>query len=117
MRHLKKQNKLSLRRKRRAGLLRNLAQSLVIYEQIKTTQAKATALKSYIEKLINNAKKDDKMNAIRESNRYFTNKNASKKLMEILVKKYANKSSGFTRIVKIGPRVGDAAPMVIIELI
>lgn len=98
-------------------MLRNLAQSLVIYEQIKTTEAKAKALKSYIERLINNAKKDNKMNAIRESNRYFTDKIASRKLMEVLVKKYENKSSGFTRITKMGDRVGDAAPMVIIELI
>ncbi|MFA6528936.1 MAG: 50S ribosomal protein L17 [Candidatus Gracilibacteria bacterium] len=117
MRHLKKQHKLSLRKKRRVGLLKNLAQSLVIYEQITTTEAKAKALREYIERLINNAKKAEKTTAIREANRYFSDKNAAKKLLEVLVKKYANKSSGFTRIVKTSPRVGDAAPMAIIELI
>jgi len=117
MRHLKKQNKLSLRRKRRAGLLRNLAQSLIIYEQITTTEAKAKALKSYVERIISNAKKAEKRNAIRLANSYFTDKNASKKLMEVIVKKYADKTSGFTRIIKTKERVGDAAKMAIIELI
>lgn len=102
---------------RRESLLRSLAQSLILHEQIKTTEARAKSLKGFIDELINYAKKEDKVQAIRLLNKNLQDKNASKKLMEVIVKKYEDRNSGYTRLVKTSPRAGDNAPMVYVQLV
>lgn len=116
MQHNKKR-KIRIPKSRRESLLRTLAQSLILHEQIKTTETRAKALRGFVDTLINYAKKEDKVNAIRLLNKHLQDKNSSKKLMEVIVKKYEDRNSGYTRLVKAGPRAGDAAPMVYIQLV
>ncbi len=115
MRHQKKR-RLILPKGRREALIRGLAESLVLHEQIKTTEARAKILKSFIDKLINQAKKENKVSAIREVNRHLHDKNAAKKLMEVIAPRYTDKNSGYTKTIRAGERAGDAAPMVIVKL-
>lgn len=117
MRHRIKKVKLGRDKDHRKALLRNLATSIIIYEKIKTTKAKAKAVAPVVEKLINTAKKENETNAIRKINRIVLDKNASKKLIKELKKKYQDRKSGYTRIINIGFRSGDAAPVVQIELV
>lgn len=118
MRHKVKKTHLGgLREEHRASLLRNLATSLILYEKVKTTKPRATAVEPLIAKLINTAKTKDTVNAIRALNRFFYDKNASKKTMEILKERYKAKNSGFTRITNLKLREGDRAQLVQIELI
>lgn len=97
-------------------LLGNLATSLILHEKLKTTEAKAKALKPVMEHLINSAKKPNKVIAIRDVNKVLHNELSAKKLIDHIGKKYENKTSGYTRITKLGYRAGDAAPLVQIEL-
>ncbi|EKD48099.1 MAG: hypothetical protein ACD_65C00126G0009 [uncultured bacterium] len=117
MRHQNKKNKVSLPSGRREAVIKGLAESLIIYEKIETTEGRAKALKTFMDKLINMAKKESKMNAIREVSKYINDKNASKKLFEVIVKKCEGKASGYTRVVKTGRRAGDSAHMALIEII
>lgn len=116
MRHNVKKTQLNLPRDQRRILLKNLATSLIIHEKIETTQAKAKALKSFVEKLIVASKGDNKLVAIRRVNAMVDDEKSAKKLIDTLCKRYENKTSGFTRITKLGFRAGDAAPIVSIEL-
>ena len=117
MRHQKKQAKVGRPRDARRLLLGNLATSLIIHEKIQTTQAKAKAVQPLVDKLINNAKKQEKRLAIRELQTILQNEMSSRKVMEDLIKRYAERTSGFTRITPIKFRAGDNAPIVQIELI
>lgn len=116
MRHQKKK-RLTIKKECREALLRTLAQSLILHDQIKTTEAKAKSLQGFVDGLINYAKKEDKLHAIRLLEKNLQDKNSSKKLMEVIVQKYEDRNSGYTRIVKTTPRAGDNAPMVYIQLI
>ena len=116
MRHKVKKTVLNIPRGRRRLLMKNLATSLVIHEKIKTTEARAKALRPIFDKLITVAKKKERVTAIREVNAILQNELSSKKLIDQIAKKYDNKTSGFTRITKLGTRAGDAAPLVQIEL-
>jgi len=98
-------------------LLKSLAMNVIIHEKVKTTEPKAKALAPFIAKLIDTAKKNDKLTAIRELNRLVNHESCSKKIMDQLVTKYKDRKSGYTRITKVGFRAGDSAPMVLIELI
>src|SRR5581483_9629242 len=118
MRHQKRQSKLGGRpRDARRLLLGNLATSLMIHEKIQTTQAKAKAVQPLVDKLINTAKTKDKRLAIRSLSSVLHSDLASRKIMEELTKRYAERKSGYTRITPIKFRAGDAAPLVQIELI
>lgn len=117
MRHNVQKLHLGLPRDQRDLMMGNLATSLVLYEKIKTTKAKAKALQPYMDKLINTAKKADKKIAIRDVNSMLQSNLSAKKLMQEIVKRYADKKSGYTRIVNMGFRSGDAAPVVQIELV
>ena len=98
-------------------LIRNLATSLILHERIKTTYAKAKILKSRIEKLISVAKRPNKLVSKRYINGYLLDKNATKKVFEVLVPEFKDRKSGTVRILQIGPRLGDSAKMVFIELL
>lgn len=118
MRHQKRQSKLGGRpRDARRLLLGNLATSLLVHEKIQTTQAKAKAVQPLVDDLINTAKRKEKRLAIRALNSVLHSELASRKVMEDLIKRYAERTSGYTRITPIKFRAGDAALLVQIELV
>ena len=106
---------LSRKNAYRKSLLRNLATSLILYERITTTTAKAKETKSVVEKLINRSKTGD-LAARRRLLAYLFDKNATKKVLDVLVPRYKNKKSGFVRIYKLGTRLGDGAEECLLEL-
>jgi large subunit ribosomal protein L17 len=117
MRHGKKVKKINLARDSRRKLVKNMATSLVLYEKIETTKAKAEAIGPFTEHLITIAKQKDELKARRQLIRLSFDKNAVEKLIKELKPKYKDKSGGYTKIYKIGYRPGDSAEMVIIELV
>ena len=97
----------------RRALLRNMATSLFKYERIETTIAKAKELRPYAEKLITNAKKGEHFMVRRQ----IQDKVVYKKLFEVLAPRYAQRPGGYTRILKIAPRIGDNAKLGLIMLV
>lgn len=97
-------------------MLKNLAASIIIYEKVKTTEAKAKAVRSLLEKVITIAIKGG-LNGRRELIRLLPQPMAIKKALEILALKYKGKHGGYSRIIKLGKRLGDGADVVQIELI
>ena len=116
MRHNKKFNHLGRTADHRAALLSNLASSLIEHKRITTTLAKAKALKKYVEPLITKAK-NDTTNSRRVVFRYLQNKEAVKELFGTVITKVGDRPGGYTRIIKLGVRQGDAAPIAFIELV
>lgn len=115
MRHLDKVKKLNRTKSHREALLRNLASSLIIHERIRTTKAKAMALKSYAEKLITLAKRKD-LHSLRLAFSMLRNKEATKKLFRDLSERFKDINGGYTRVLNLGWRKGDSARMALIEL-
>jgi len=116
MRHRKKGKILGRKKAPREMMLRNLASSILIYEKVKTTEAKAKAVKPFVEKLITVAKKGD-LTARRKLIETLPQKMAIKKSMEVLGERYKDRAGGYTRIIKLGNREGDGASVVQIELV
>ena len=116
MRHNKKFNHLGRTASHRASLLSNMACSLILHKRITTTLAKAKALKKYVEPLITRCKKDD-TNSRRVVFRYLQNKYAVKELFGEVAAKVGDRPGGYTRLIKLGTRQGDAAPVAFIELV
>jgi large subunit ribosomal protein L17 len=109
--------KLSRKQGPRLSLYRNLTVSVLRYERVQTTEAKAKEIRGFVDRMITLAKQGD-LNARRAVVSAFPNEPlVVTKLFDEIAPKYADRSSGFTRIVKIGPRRGDAAPIVQIELV
>ncbi len=97
-------------------MLANLATDLFIHEKVRTTEAKAKAVRPLAEKLITKARKGD-LHARRIVMKIITSKEAVHKLFEEVAPKYADRPGGYTRITKLGPRRGDSAEEAIIELV
>lgn len=116
MRHQKKINHLGRTSAHRKAMLSNMASSLILHKRITTTLAKAKALRSYVEPLINRAK-DDSTHSRRIAFSYLQNKEAVSELFREISKKIAERKGGYTRILKTGKRVGDNADMCFIELV
>ena len=116
MRHNKKFNHLGRTADHRAAMLANLAISLIMHKRITTTLAKAKALKKYVEPLITKSK-DDSTNSRRVVFSYLQNKEALKELFGTVSAKVGDRPGGYTRIIKLGVRKGDAAPVCFIELV
>lgn len=116
MRHLLKGRTLGRRTEHRLSMYRNLAVQLIKNEQIKTTEAKAKEIKPVVEKLITQGKKGDLHNR-RLVTSFARDKFAVTKLFEDLASRYQERMGGYTRMVRIGYRKGDAAPMVVLELV
>ena len=116
MRHNKKFNHLGRTADHRKAMLANLAISLIMHKRITTTVAKAKALKTYVEPLITRSK-EDTTNSRRVVFRYLQNKEALKELFGVISTKVADRPGGYTRIIKLGFRQGDAAQMCFIELV
>ena len=116
MRHNKKFNHLGRTADHRAAMLANLAISLIMHKRITTTLAKAKALKKYVEPLITRSK-DDSTNSRRVVFSYLQNKEALKELFGAVAQKVGDRPGGYTRIIKLGTRQGDAAQVCFIELV
>ncbi len=114
MKHRKKQVILDRKAAPRKALLLSLATSLVLFEKVKTTEAKAKAIKPLADKLITLAKKKTLVSK-RELNALMLDKKAVKKLIEVYVPRFADRTSGYTRVVKLGVRKGDGATVAQIE--
>ena len=116
MRHGKKFNHLGRTASHRAALLSNMASSLILHKRIETTVAKAKELRKYVEPMITKSKTDSTNNR-RVVFSYLQNKDAIKELFSIVSEKVANRPGGYTRIIKLGNRLGDNAEMCFIELV
>lgn len=116
MRHRKKFNHLSRTSAHRKAMLSNMASSLIIHKRIKTTVAKAKALRMYVEPLINKSKTDN-THSRRIVFSHLQNKEAVSELFREISEKVASRPGGYTRILKLGNRQGDAAEVCYIELV
>lgn len=116
MRHRVKGRKLSRTASHRKATLASLATSLLKHKRIKTTLAKAKETKVFAEKLITKAKKGD-LHSKKQVMEVLKDKETVKELFSEIVPKIGDRPGGYTRVVKLGNRLGDAAPLAIIELV
>ncbi len=116
MRHRKSFNHLGRTSSHRKAMLSNMATSLILHKRITTTVAKAKALRSYVEPLITRSK-DDTTHSRRIAFSYLQSKEAVTELFREVAKKVADRPGGYTRIIKLGNRVGDNADMAMMELV
>ena len=116
MRHGKKFNHLGRTASHRKAMMSNMACSLIEHKRIKTTLAKAKALRVYVEPILTRGKKDD-THQRRQAFKYLQNKNAVSELFGEIGSKIADRPGGYTRIIKLGFRQSDATEMAIIELV
>ncbi|MDP3467367.1 MAG: 50S ribosomal protein L17 [Daejeonella sp.] len=116
MRHGKKVNHLSRTDSHRRAMLANMASSLILHKRITTTLAKAKALRVYVEPIITKSK-DDTTHSRRTVFSYLQNKEVVSILFRDIAAKVANRPGGYTRILKMGNRLGDNASMALIELV
>ena len=116
MRHNKKFNHLGRTKSHREALLSNMTISLIMHKRIITTVAKAKALRVYAEPIINRAK-DDTTNSRRIVFSYLQDNEAVKELFGDIATKIANRPGGYTRVLKLGNRLGDNAATAMIELV
>jgi large subunit ribosomal protein L17 len=118
MRHRRKGRKLGRDASHRKALFSNMAGSLFEHGRIKTTEAKAKELRPIAEKLITLARKDPgDVAAQRQAVAYLRSKDSVHRLFHEVAPRFTDRPGGYTRIVKLGPRQGDAAPMAYIELV
>lgn len=106
----------------RKALFQNLIKSLYTHERIMTTEAKARAIRADAEKLITKAKRGladggNRVHAQRQVVAYLNDKTIAKKVFDEFAPRYATRNGGYTRMIKLGKRQGDAAEMVILELV
>jgi large subunit ribosomal protein L17 len=116
MRHGKKVNHLSRTDSHRRAMLANMASSLILHKRITTTLAKAKALRVYVEPIITRSK-DDTTHSRRTVFSYLQNKEVVSMLFRDIAAKVADRPGGYTRILKMGNRLGDNASMALIELV
>ena len=117
MRHQKTRHKLSRSSAHRKALLANLCVEVIDHERIKTTEAKAKAVKPEVDKLITLAKRGDQHARRQAMSKLGQDKFIVYKLFEEIGPRYADRPGGYTRILKLGPRQSDATEMVFLELI
>jgi large subunit ribosomal protein L17 len=116
MRHRKAGRKLGRTSSHLKATLRNLVTSFFEHEKIETTDAKAKELRKLAEKMVTLGKRGD-LHARRQALSVISNKKVVKKLFETIARRFQNRNGGYTRIMKVGRRLGDNAPLSIIELI
>ncbi len=116
MRHKVVGRNLSRSTQQRRALYRNQVTALLDHEKITTTEAKAKEVRSLAERMITLAKKGS-LASRRETLAFITDKKVVEKLFAELAPSYADRRGGYTRLLKLGPRPGDSAPMVQIELV
>ena len=108
--------KLGVPTEHRNAMLRNMVTSLLREERVQTTAARAKSVSRIAEKMITLGKRGD-LHAKRQALDYLFDEDVVKKLFDVLATKYAERQGGYTRVVKVGHRRGDAAEMVILELV
>ncbi|MCD6567364.1 MAG: 50S ribosomal protein L17 [Dehalococcoidia bacterium] len=116
MRHRVDGRKLGRSTEHRLALYRNLVTSFLNYEKIVTTEAKAKEMRGMAEKIITLGK-EGSLASRRRVAAFVTDKKVISKVFDELATTYANRSGGYTRLVKLGPRQGDNAPMIQVELV
>ena len=116
MRHRVAGRRLNRGHGHRRALRRNLITALLRHERIKTTRAKAQSVRAEAEKLITKGKRGD-LHARRQVARVLTDPSVTRKVFEELAPRFAEREGGYTRMLKLGPRQGDGAEMVILELV
>lgn len=122
MRHRVAGSKLGRTSDQRKALFRNLIRELYIHERITTTEAKARAVRADAEKLITKAKRGladggNRLHAQRQVVAYLNDQTVAKKVFDEIAPRYTDRPGGYTRLLKIGKRMGDAADMAILELV
>jgi large subunit ribosomal protein L17 len=117
MRHKAHRNRLIQKPDHARMIQRNLVTSLFLYEEVRTTRRRARVIQPLVDDLITKAKKQTSRIAIRSINAFVTDKNASRKLMEVLKDRYATRPSGFTSLKAVGARKGDGAELVDLVLV
>jgi large subunit ribosomal protein L17 len=116
MRHAKAHRKLNRTAEHRKAMFANMAASLIVHEQVVTTLPKAKDLRPIFEKLITLGKKGD-LHARRRAIAEIRDREAVKKLFDVIGPRYKSRNGGYTRILKAGFRYGDSAPVAVIELV
>ena len=116
MRHKKSGRKLSRKTAHRKALMANLAVALITHKKIKTTDAKAKELRTYVEPLITFAKRGD-LHARRQVLKKIRHKNVVRELFDNIGPSFSDRNGGYTRITKLGFRDNDCAPVSIIEFV
>lgn len=118
MNHRIKKRKFSRNTEHRLSMLKNLSISLINHEQIVTTLPKAKELRPYLEKFITIAKNRNTLHSKRILlSRLHNNELAVDKLLNVFANRYQSRKGGYCRIIKFKPRIGDCAPMAVIELV
>ena len=116
MRHRNSGTVLDRKKGPREALLRGLATSIVLYEKVKTTKAKAKAVRPLVERMVTTGKAGT-LNARRQMSAFLYDENAVKKVMEVIGPRYKDRQGGYLRLTNLGRRQGDAAEMVQIEFV
>lgn len=116
MQHQRTNRKLGMKTAHRLSMLRNMATSLVIHERVRTTDTRAKEVRRVVERMITLGKKGD-LSARRRAAQIIRGGEAVAKLFNEIAPRYKSRNGGYTRIVRVGHRNGDNAPMVIIELV
>ena len=116
MRHNKAGRRLGRTTSHRVAMFRNMVTSFLDHERITTTDAKAKELRSIAEKMITLGKRGD-LHAMRQAAAYIRDKKVVTKLFSTIAPRYSDRAGGYTRIIKLGIRPGDNAPMSVIELV
>lgn len=112
MRHRLSRLRLAAKPSHEKLLLRNLLTSILLYEKVRTTHKRAVVARALLDHLIASVDGCSEQRAVRLLNRTVTDRNASRKVMEVLRHRYAKRASGFSRIVPVGSRKGDGAKVV-----
>jgi len=117
MRHGNNKRKFGRVRKVRVALINSLALNLIVRGKIKTTEPKAKELRPFVEKLVTGAKKGDPATRRLIISKLSNRRPEVKKLFDVIAPKYADRKGGYTRVLKLGARKSDGAPMAIIEFV
>lgn len=110
-------SKLGRKPAQRKMLVRNLVTSLILYESVRTTKARAKAIQPLLDRMIAKAKSRPRHTAVRYMNTIVTDPNASRKMFDVLVERFKERPSGFSSITAVGKRRGDGAELVEISLV
>lgn len=116
MRHRRGNTKLGMRSDHRMAMFKNLVTSLFRHERVLTTEAKAKAIKALADEMVTLAKRET-LHARRQALMVIQDSKVVGNLFDTLAARYADRHGGYTRIIHVGPRAGDAAPMVYLELV
>lgn len=116
MRHAVAGRKLGRATSHRLSMYRNLATDVLRYEKVKTTESKAKEIQALVDKMITLGK-NGSLHARRQALAFLFDPKVVEKLFDVLAKRYADRKGGYTRVVRLGMRLGDAAPMALIELV